>query len=613
MVNWLSDGTAVPTEFESDTSSDNALNHLTDIDYWQLAYHTARNMRVEQICGILDRKLRHAVIPRLPVDFDAWYERQIPSDLSPETKPIEQNLITLRRCLSDIERNRYRQSASEAADGRFTFIGRTIAFEGEIDWNHEKFDEHPIDWQLKLQGFEHLEWLVLGDKYSNTMPSVRSALEPNLHSWAVENSVGEERYLRRSWIPHSVSLRILNWSRYAAWRVRYEDEPDLGRLYRAIYKNALFLENHIEYGTGGNHLIENSIALIMAGVLFENHDTGWIETGLEVMKQASETQFLPDGGHFERSPMYHVMVLRRYATACDLLSGSDFSTTSLRNTAERALGFLSEISKPDAEIPLLNDAVHGEQLNAETCISYSNACGLRLNSESLSHPDGSGYRRLTTDVGTLLIDVGDVGPSHLPAHSHNDHLSILLWMEGKQILADTGVYDYESNERRQYSRSIAAHNTAQYADAEPIPIGGSFLMGKRTSTDVINCGPTEIEARYSRETLTGPQYEHRRKVMTTSSGWNVIDSVRSDSRDEFTIRYHFHPTVDIRELDGADHRFAVYRDREPIVTFDFCGIDESDVARTPYFRRFGRERVRPTIEVASHTDTNVSTSLDGRV
>lgn len=577
---------------------------------WRLFYHTATNMKPRQLAGIAERKLRHAAVPRLPVDFDARYERRIPSELSPKTPPVAGNLETLRRCLSASERERYRQAASDAADGRFSFIGRTIEFDDGIDWDHEKMDQFQIVWRLKLQSFQHLEWLVLADEFSSTAPSMRSAFESQIPAWNDANPIGERTYLRRSWIPHAVSMRILNLCRYVAWREQADASTVPDEFYRVIYKNALFLENHVEYEISNNHLVENAIALVMAGVLFDAHDTGWIETGVELLERVGETQFLADGGHFERSPMYHVMVLRRYVTAIDLLSETDVRIASLRRTAERALGFLAEISKPDGEIPLLNDAVHGEQIDARSCLEYGNSCSLVPSESRLNHPDGSGYRVIETGSGTLLVDIGPVGPPHLPAHSHNDQLSVLLWIDGEQVLADTGVYDYGANERRQYARSVEAHNTAQYGDLEPIPIGGSYLMGKPTSIDILDSGRERIEARYSRSAFGDPQYEHRRTVVTTPTGWEITDDVRSAQTDEVTVRYHFDPSIELCETDGSADELLVRRDGTDVARFGFHGCAELRPVQTPYFERFGEERIRQAVEVRSITGTELTTRID---
>ncbi|WP_276253173.1 alginate lyase family protein [Halomontanus rarus] len=565
-------------------------------------------MQAQQLAGVAERKVRHAVIPRLPIDFDQRYEEQIPDTLVVTPQPIAQNSSLLRESLSDSERERYRDLVHEASKGKLTLLNRSIYFGDEIDWEHEKLDEYPLLWRLKLQSFEFLEWAVLGFEDPTEIEDIHLQFQKWLLSWTADNPIGDSKYLRRSWIPHSVSLRILNWSRYASW-CEQADLPVDNRLYGQIYKNALFLENHVEFEIGGNHLIENAIALVMAGMLFEDHDTGWAETGLEVLEHASETQFLADGGHFERSPMYHLMVLRRYATAYNLLSDSDYSTVSLKTTVKRALGFLEEISMPANEIPLLNDSVHGEQIDASSCITYSDSCGLSSEEVSLDVPLGSGYRKLRGDDSTLLIDVGDVGPAHLPAHSHNDQLSVLLWISGIPVLTDTGVYDYAPTPRRQYSRSVSAHNTAQYADTEPIPVGGSYLMGKRAVTDVHEQTAERIRGQCSQQSIVGPNYEHHRKVSVSESEWTISDRVASDASGKFTVRYHFAPSIEIEKPTGKKGAYTVTSQNCELATIQIVGDTTVERSEKPYFERYGQEEIRSVITATSSVHTEIETHI----
>lgn len=582
---------------------------VTDRRHWPLLFHTAKNMTFAQLGGIAERKMRHAVIPQVPIDFDERYERRTPDELVSNTEPIERNSHKLRASLSETERERYRDRFEESADGRYTFLNRTIDFGEGIDWQHEKLDEYPLLWRLKLQAFEHLEWLVLGYEPGTPEADVRDTFQRQLLSWAASNPIGEKRYLRRSWIPHSVSLRVVNWSRYAAWRSRIDSEAVPGQLYGEIYKNALFLSNHTEYEIGGNHLIENAIALVIAGVLFENHETGWIRQGVEILRRAGETQFMTDGGHFERSPMYHIMVLRRYITACDLLSGIGRSVRELEETVERALGFLAEISNPVGRIPLLNDSVYREQLEASTCLEYGEIAGFTPREISLTWDGGSGYRTLGSRAGTLLMDVGEVGPKHLPAHSHNDQLTVLVWVDDAPLLTDTGVYDYAKNSRRQFARSVRAHNTVQYGDIEPIPVGGSYLMGRRTSIETVSESDRTITAKYERRALAGPTYECRRTVTASSDGWRIRDKVESETEATVTVRYHFHPEINLTE--GSRDGYDAHRNGEKLASLRFGNYGNRRRATSPYFSRYGTETRRPMLAVTGSSGTEILTEIRG--
>ncbi|WP_418286673.1 heparinase II/III domain-containing protein [Halorubrum sp. DTA46] len=602
---WASPSGSAPPDGDGGGDGGSLLTRPTD---WPLAYHTVRNMTGVQLAGIAERRLRHAVVPRLPIDFDARYAQRVPAALRVTTEPIRENLSRLRASLSDAERDRFRTAAAEAAAGRYAFLDRPIDLGVPIDWDDERIDREPLFWRLKLEGFESFEWLALGweSPTADEAAAIRPPLLEQGLAWNEARSIGEHSYLRRSWIPHSVSLRVLHWSRYVAWCAG-EGVAVPDRLLAMIYKNALFLDNHVEREVGGNHLIENAVALVVAGVLFREHDTGWVRTGAEILKDAARTQFLRDGGHFERSPMYHVTVLRRYITAIDLLSSAGRPTVALDAVVGHALGFLRSLVAPSGRIPLLNDSVHEESIEAASCLSYARACSLSPTARSLAHPDGSGYRLLPSASGTLLVDVGDVGPPHLPAHSHNDQLSVLLWIDGGPVLTDTGVYDYGSNPRRNYARSVAAHNTVQYGKIEPIPIGRSYLMGKRSSVDVIEETAGFLEARHARSRVVGASYEHRRTVSVDRDEWLITDRVTGDPDETYTARYHVHPDIDVREREGD--RFVVSRAETDLATLSASGASDASVDRSPYFEAYGRERMRPVISLRADVGSALRTRI----
>lgn len=581
------------------TSRDGRANPFVDPGNWPLFYYTAKNMKAEQFIGVVERKLRHAVVPRLPLDFDRRYERRIPRTLQAATEPIAANLEILAGCHDDARREEFRTLAEDAADGVFTFLNRSIDLRtgDDIDWQHRQLDEHPLLWRLKLQSFEHLNWLVVGFDASDDVTEIDESFRRWLVSWTENNPIGEERYLRGSWIPHSVSLRVLNWCRYVAWAERRpaSDVPDV--LYRQIYKNALFLENHVEWDVGGNHLVENATALVMAGVLFRDHDTGWLRTGVEILSAVADSQFLEDGGHFERSPMYHVMVLTRYLTVVDLLEKTHGELPSaIRQAAQSGTAFLRAIRAPDGRFPLLNDAVYDEVCSASCCLRYAEAIGVeRTTPDSPATLDASGYYWLGTGRTRMLVDGGSVGPAHLPAHSHNDQLSFNLWVDRRPVIVDTGTYEYAATSRRQYSRSVAAHNTVQVRNAEPIDIGGKYLMGKRTSPEV-DFSETDDKAVFRgtlrKDSTFGDGYVYRRRIEHRDGEWTVRDAV---TETPFTSRLHFHPSVSVRDV-GEDTFVA--RSREDRIEISILTpTAESRVRQSEYYPAFGGIETRPCLEL----------------
>jgi uncharacterized heparinase superfamily protein len=580
------------------------LSLLGDTENWPLLYHTLSRMERRQLTGVVQRLARQQLLPALPVDFDGKYERQIPDTLTVEPEPISANNATLRACLPARRRAQYRRRGAQAQTGTIHFLNTSVNVTdaGTVDWFPDAAETLPALWALKFHGFEFLRWPIVGHTED------ASAFDQFVRDWddAASTRIGAENYLRRAWTPHAVSLRILNWCRYYALRARDADDAFLRRLRRLIYKNANFLSRHVEHDVGGNHLIENAIALVMAGVFFAADD--WRQSGITLLEAESE-QFLPDGGHFERSPMYHLLTLTRYLTALDVLQASGHRPPqTLVQTARRGSDFLAALRPPDGRIPLLNDAVFGEALPLDSCLAYTRRvdCIQSPDADDGRLSDGvardalptSGYYWLGTGGDRLLVDGGPFGPPHLPAHSHNDCLAVCLWADGDRILCDTGTYEYAPTARRQRSRSVRGHSTVQVGTTEPVEIGGQYLAGPRidprvryVSTDSL----TMFDGSYRRQGSRSTAYTHRRRIYSDGTHWLLQDRVTGAGKRPVRSRLHLHPTVDV-ESDGR--RLALAVDGETRVSLLALGVTNIATNTTPYYPEFGREEQRTTIRFA---------------
>ncbi len=590
---------------EADTeqvASASRVGLLQSPEHWPLFYETAKNMERQQLAGVLERQVRHLVVPRVPIDFDARYESRVPRNLTATVAPVREDTARLRDCLGHSRRSSYQQRLDAAVNGQLTFIQTAvdIAHGTRVDWFHPDLEDIPAMWALKFHGFEFLKWAYLTTESPTQCSECHAVFKNWIRDWAAdeETGIGTRQYLRRAWTPHSVSLRILNLARYYSWCVDTEADTEFLQLVRRlIYKNALFLENHVEYDIGGNHLIENAVALVIAGVLFESEEVTWLSEGLTVLDEATE-QFLEDGGHFELSPMYHIITLTRYLTALSLLNERNETwPKNIAETTRRATEFVSSIRPPDNRIPLLNDSVYGEALPLESCLKYASAVDETL-TESLGREtmEGSGYYWLGDGDDRLLVDGGPFGPRHLPAHSHNDFFSFLLWIEGTQLLTDTGTFHYAPSPRRQYSRSVQGHNTVQVGDVEPVPLGGQYLAGKRIQPEVRYIQTDEyvlFDGRYRR--ATSPQYEHRRRIFSGGDWWLVDDTVTNTGNRPVKQRLHLHPDVDLGDHPIDNDGFGLHVDGEALAYVLPEGPDTTTQGTSPYFPHFQLERRRSSL------------------
>jgi uncharacterized heparinase superfamily protein len=298
--------------------------------------------------------------------------------------------------------------------------------------------------------------------------------------------------------------------------------------------------------------------------------------------------------------MYHIAVLSAYLTAVDLCVRTDRSLPSeIVDTTRQALAYLQSLEPPDGEIPLLNDAVFGETLSLSEVEQY--ALSVDGPWETVHEPatrsslPESGYYWVGSGDDRLLVDGGPVGPPSLPGHSHNDLLAVMLWVDGRRVLADTGTYSYEPGRRRQYARGVRGHNTVQVDDEEPIPLGRRFLMGERTApeTEYVSGNPDAFSGVYTAHS----GYTHRRHVSGTGAWWLVWDRVDDAGSKSVRSRVALHPEMEAeRAPDGSSFRI-VGPNEESIVWLHPLRAGGVTRSEGEYFPRFGVARTRDVLHV----------------
>lgn len=578
----------------------------------RVGYHTLRRMQFRQLAGIGIRKSRALLMPQIPVDFDGRYEQRVPESPSLRLDPMAETVDQLRTSLSQQTRTWYRKRAEQAATGSPTFLSRTLRIaEGKnVDWYDSRFSELPGLWSFKLYAFQPLSWLCRGiDSNDEDAPMLRETFDGWIRDWTNSIQIGRSGYLRRAWTPWSVSLRILHWCQYLAWRktsgLTGNVDDLLNVVSRELYKNVLFLANHIERDVGGNHLIENGTALAIAGVMFS--EESWREAGLSILSNAAAEQFLADGCHFERSPMYHLIVLTRYLTVCSVFDHAGRSVPDpVQTTANEATAFLQYLRPPDGRIPLLNDSVYGQSLPLDDCLQYANALDIGSWNDGHEEPSiGPGsrtpvseYQWLGTADGTMLVDGGKVGPPHLPGHSHSDTLSVLVWLGEHPVMTDTGTYNYVRGWHRDYARSVRGHNTVQVGDIEPIALGGRYMMGPRPEpeTRFVDAGMSLFEGRYDATPIGGTGYTHHRAIYASDDWWTVWDTVEGHQGSPVRSRLHFHP--DISAAIDVTGRVRLVTDDGTALGFVYpLGPTRVGIDAGWYFPRFGEAVQRSVLNL----------------
>jgi uncharacterized heparinase superfamily protein len=285
-----------------------------------------------------------------------------------------------------------------------------------------------------------------------------------------------------AWHPYVVSQRIGNWVAAASLAPSLLD----GSAVESLSRQARFLARNIEDDVLGNHVIANARALVLAGAALE--DDVFLRRGLDVLRREVPDQILADGGHYERSPLYHLLVLR------DLLEVRVAADAGwLDEPIRRMEAFAAALTRPDGLPAPFNDALL--EL-APTLELPKPVAGTTVFEET-------GYTVVRDGATWLVFDCGPPAPSFLPAHAHADVLSFQLWQDGIPIVVDPGTSTYEAGPQRDRERSTAAHSTVSVDGRDQFELWGAFRSGPLPSVRML--GALEAEISY------GP-VTHRRRV-----------------------------------------------------------------------------------------------------
>lgn len=294
-------------------------------------------------------------------------------------------------------------------------------------------------------------------------------------AWAVEHPPRADD----AWHPYTASTRAANWLAAATLDPALAPAVEEG-VRRALARVAANVEDEIL----GNHVIRNAAALVLGGVAFD--DAPLRRLGEALLARELPEQVLADGGHYERSPAYHRLVLR------DLLSVRAY--TDVEDAVVSMLAFATSSSRPDGAPWLFNDGG----------LDVAPALGLTTPDDGVHVFPETGYVFFKRGDLALAFDCGPVSPPFLPAHAHADALSFQLWLGGEAVVVDPGMPSYEAGAERDLFRSTPAHSTVAVGGSQ-FESWGAFRAGPLPSVELVEAS----EAGASGRVVTSHGKHHR--------------------------------------------------------------------------------------------------------
>lgn len=415
------------------------------------------------------------------------------------------------------------------------------------DWNH-------ADWpRLWLYNAHYFDDLVAEDA------TVRGPWHRGLIArWIAENPPGQGT----GWEPYPTSLRIVNWCQWAL-----AGNTLTASATHSLAVQARWLRRRLEHHLLGNHLWANAKALVFAGTFFDGEEAArWRECGLRLLQRELGEQVLPDGGHFERSPMYHAILTQ---DVLDLLQLAQrfpalFAAAQVQAWQEAMLRmrrWLQVMTHPDGQIALFNDAAFDIAPALAALEAYAGALGFAGEETPLAAlealPD-SGYVRMKLAAAVLLADVAPIGPDYLPGHGHADTLSFELALHGRRVLVNGGTSTYQNDAERLRQRGTAAHNTVVVDGKDSSEVWSAFRVARRARVHDVVCSQAadglHLSAWHDGYHRLPGRVTHQRAWWLHTDGLQVTDTLQG-AFESAEAHYLFAPGAQLRwEVEGGQAR-----------------------------------------------------------
>jgi hypothetical protein len=426
----------------------------------------------------------------------------------------------------------------------------------------------------------------------------------------------------------------------------------LDSMYAQMQRLAIDLEYHIQ----ANHLFDNFKALTLTAWFLLRHGGGrfpvrrlreYARVGMRGLRREIAEQFLPDGGHYERSPMYHREMLHgleqirregaRYQAATPDFSFPDLGPLlhECAETLARAQRWSDLLTHPDGGIALFQDSalsaghsqvsshpqVSGHSPNSaipqtpglpqafdhsQTSVhpqtsTYSQTiahpqktifCKTFWHPETVWMPASGYFVRRWGDRHALLVNAGNPGPEHQPGHSHGDTLTFELSLFGRRVVVDAGCGSYQNERIRAYCRSTPAHSVPWISGTPHSETWGAFRLGRRARVLERTFEPEK--SRFFAVFCDFAGNTFSREILWSAHHIGITDELHCQVRPgRFESLFHVSPEFTMsREAEG-EYRLTGPNGR----ALRFSTPNACEPLESHYYPEFGAEYSNPALRL----------------
>lgn len=380
-----------------------------------------------------------------------------------------------------------------------TFLSESLAIGIPPLWKEGNLLRKAKDRALWMFHLHYHDWLW--DLYAADW---KNSIQACLSDWIESNPLGREHSFRGPWSAYTISRRLPNWCLLLSLPILSGTERTL--ITESLIEQVIYLDRHVEWEHGANHLLENLLTLAFVGPFLVGPSVrSMTRRNVRILLRELDSQILKDGMHEERCPGYHAQILWRLEELALLYNAiSHPAAKRLKAHAKRMRRVDRAWRHPDGLLPLLGDTV----LKGTPIKRSGTVPRIQRFDDHVVYTD-------TARGDFLLFDGGPMGVDHCGAHMHNDLLGFELSLAGKRLVSNGGGGHYAEGPQRAALRAAREHATVTVNDVECGEPWKSFRMGRRGKVLSLRIsenqkGPIEIVAVQSGFAPCGVL--HRRRV-----------------------------------------------------------------------------------------------------
>ncbi|MGL5657609.1 MAG: alginate lyase family protein [Cetobacterium sp.] len=453
-------------------------------------------------------------------------------------------------------------------------------FSEEIIWNKIPFEDP--EWTFMLN--RHKFWIYLAKAY--TLTSEKKYFDTfisQVNSWINTVDVFKDEYFNCS-RTIEIGIRCLNWIK--AIKIFKNSSCNLNfienkMIESLIYQCEILIKTYDDFRTLSNWGVMQNCGLISLALNYQEQYPilkKHLIIGLERLEHQCKIQILPDGFHWEQSPMYQNEVLN-----CLLDVAFDFEKlnldipTFILSSIKKLAYSNAYMKKPNHNQPMQGDSDETDLRDIITRSAYI------LKDQNLKY---FGYTFVDFesiwDIGNSNISKYEELPTKKPnftsialkesgnfylrdsfeensnylwfrcgalgsGHGHGEHLHFDLVSNGEDFISDPGRFTYvEGNRDREFLKSCFAHNTTIVDNLPFSKFNGAWGIVESALTlnthHSFNTNFDFVEGGHlGYISLESPVVTNRKILYLKNDLWIIIDEFLTEGAHEYSQIFNFYP------------------------------------------------------------------------